>query len=76
MYAGLAYEYEFKGDAKASYQGMGTPSPSIKGGSGLLELGYRMNPGAKSRMTLDFGLDLWTGKKKGVGGIFNAIWKL
>lgn len=76
MYAGLAYEYEFKGDATATYQGMGTPSPSVKGGSGLLELGYRVKPGVKSPMTLDFGLNLWTGKKKGIGGVLNAIWKL
>lgn len=75
MYAGLAYEYEFKGSATATYLGMNTPSPSIKGGSGLLELGYRMKPGAKSPMTLDFGLNLWTGKRRGIGGVLSASWK-
>ena len=74
MYAGLAYEYEFKGDATASYQGMSTPSPSIKGSSGLLELGYRMKPGAKSPITLDFGLNLWAGKKRGIVGLLNVSW--
>ena len=74
MYAGLAYEYEFKGDATASYQGMSTPSPSIKGSSGLLELGYRMKPGVKSPITLDFGLNLWTGKKKGIVGLLDVSW--
>ena len=76
MYAGLAYEYEFKGNASATYQGMSTPSPSIKGGSGLLELGYTVKPGAKSPMTLDFGLNLWTGKRRGIGGVLSANWKL
>jgi hypothetical protein len=76
LYAGLAYEYEFKGDARATYQGMSTPSPSVKGGSGLLELGYTMKPGAKSPMTLDFGLNLWTGKRRGIGGVLSASWKL
>ena len=75
MYAGLAYEYEFKGNATATYLDMNTPSPSIKGGSGLLELGYRMKPGAKSPMTLDFGLNLWTGKRRGIGGVLSASWK-
>ena len=74
MYAGLAYEYEFKGDATASYQGMSTPSPSIKGSSGLLELGYRMKPGTKSPITLDFGLNLWAGKKRGIVGLLNVSW--
>lgn len=76
LYAGLAYEYEFKGDARATYQGMSTPSPSVKGGSGLLELGYTMKPGVKSPMTLDFGLNLWTGKRRGIGGVLSASWKL
>lgn len=74
MYAGLAYEYEFKGDATASYQGMSTPSPSIKGSSGLLELGYKMKPGANSPITLDFGLNLWAGKKRGIVGLLNVSW--
>jgi ATP-dependent DNA helicase RecG len=60
----------------ATYQDLSTPSPSIKGGSGLLELGYRMKPGAKSPMTLDFGLNLWTGKRRGIGGALSANWKL
>lgn len=76
IYAGLAYEYEFKGDATASYQGMSTPSPSVKGGSGLLELGYTIKSGAKSPVTLDFGLNLWTGKKEGIGGTFSVSWAL
>lgn len=39
-YAGLAYEYEFDGEAKATVKGLSTPAPSIKGSSGMLELGY------------------------------------
>lgn len=76
VYAGLAYEYEFKGDATASYQGMSTPSPSVKGGSGLLELGYTIKSDVNSPVTLDFGLNLWTGKKEGVGGTFSVSWAL
>ena len=39
-YVGLAYEYEFDGEAKATVKGLSTPAPSIKGSSGMLELGY------------------------------------
>ncbi|MEX5286095.1 autotransporter outer membrane beta-barrel domain-containing protein, partial [Selenomonas sputigena] len=44
FYAGLAWEYEFDGDATATYQGYATPSPSLKGSSGMLEIGYRFAP--------------------------------
>lgn len=43
-YAGLAYEYEFDGESKATVLGFSTPSPSIKDSSGLLELGYICSP--------------------------------
>ena len=34
-YVGLAYEYEFDGEARATVKGFSTPAPSIKGSSGL-----------------------------------------
>jgi len=36
----LAYEYEFGGEAKTTVKGLSTPALSIKGSSGMLELGY------------------------------------
>ena len=55
FYAGLAWEYEFGGDAAATYEGYETPSPSLKGGSGMLELGYRFTPKEGS---VSYGLSL------------------
>ena len=40
LIAGLAYEYEFGGEAKTTVKGLSTPALSIKGSSGMLELGY------------------------------------
>lgn len=46
IYAGLAYEYEFDGEGAASYQGLATDSPALRGGSTMVELGYRFIPPA------------------------------
>lgn len=76
IYAGLAYQYEFNGDARAHYKGMSTASPSIKGGSGLLELGWQVKPSAHSPLTLDLGLTGWVGRQEGVTFQAGAQWKL
>ena len=74
LYAGLAWEYEFDGDARATYDGDSTPSPSLKGGSALLELGYRFAPKADSRVSYDLNLNGWQGKRQGVTGGVSVKW--
>ena len=74
FYAGLAWEYEFGGDARATCDGDSTPSPSLKGGSGLLELGYRFAPKADSRVSYDLNLSGWQGKRQGVTGGISVKW--
>ena len=73
LYAGLAWEYEFDGAAHASYQGDRTPSPSLKGGSALLELGYRFAP-KSSRVSYDLHLNGWQGKREGITGGVSVKW--
>jgi len=73
FYAGLAWEYEFDGDARATSQGDSAPSPSLKGGSALLELGYRFAPQG-SRLSYDLNLNGWQGKRKGVTGGVSVKW--
>src|SRR5574344_2174146 len=68
MYAGIAYQYEFNGDARASYKGFGLASPSLKGSSGMLELGYRVKPSEDLPLTIDFNVTGWTGVQRGVTG--------
>ena len=74
IYAGLAWEYEFDGDARATYQGDSTPSPSLKGGSALLELGYRFAPKADSLVSYDLNLTGWQGKRQGITGGLSVKW--
>ncbi|WP_106626091.1 autotransporter outer membrane beta-barrel domain-containing protein [Selenomonas massiliensis] len=74
LYAGLAWEYEFGGDARATYDGDSAPSPSLRGGSGLLELGYRFAPKADSRISYDLNLSGWQGKRQGVTGGISVKW--
>lgn len=73
VYAGLAYEYEFDGGATATYQGYATPSPSIGGGMGILELGYRFAPKSGS---VSYGVNLMgmQGKRDGIAGSVQVNW--
>ena len=74
FYAGLAWEYEFDGDARATSQGDSAPSPSLKGSSALLELGYRFAPKADSRVSYDLNLTGWQGKRQGITGGLSVKW--
>ena len=74
FYAGLAWEYEFSGSAHASYQGYDTPSPSLKGSSGMLELGYRFMP-TDGKIHYDLRFTGWQGKRRGLSGDLSVKWQ-
>jgi len=73
-YAGLAYEYEFLGDANATVKGLSTLTPSLGGAIGLVETGYTYGT-ANDSFGAGINLEGWFGKKRGaiVGG--SAHWK-
>ncbi|TYZ20352.1 autotransporter domain-containing protein [Selenomonas ruminis] len=73
LYGGLAYQHEFDSEARATYNGNATPAPSVKGGSGMAELGWQVK--ASGPLTLDFGLIGWVGKQRGLTGQIGALWK-
>lgn len=73
FYTGLAYEYEFGSEAGASYQGYSTPSPSLKGSTGILELGYRFTP-KESHVSYGVNLMGMTGKRRGITGGVQITW--
>ena len=73
LYAGLAWEYEFDGKAGATMDGEAAPSPSLKGASTMLELGYRFMP-ENSRVSYDLHLNGWQGKRKGISGGVAVTW--
>src|SRR5699024_9981947 len=41
IYAGGAWEHEFNGKARASVYGLSTTTPSLRGDSGIFELGFK-----------------------------------
>ena len=73
LYAGLAYEHEFGGDATATYQGYSTPSPSLGGGTSILELGYRFAP-KDGRVSYGVNLMGMTGQREGIAGGAQVTW--
>ena len=73
LYGGLAWQYEFNGEARATYNGGATPSPTVKGSSGLIELGWQVKPG-KGPMAIDFGVTGWVGKQRGITANLQANW--
>lgn len=73
LYAGLVWQYEFSGKAKATVDGDAAPAPSLKGNSGMLELGWKVE--ASKNMAIDLNMSGWTGKQRGVMGGVNMQWK-
>ena len=73
LYGGLAWQYEFGGEARAHFNGNGVPSPSVKGNSGMLELGWQVKPG-DGPLTLDLGVTGWAGKQRGGSVQLGATW--
>lgn len=64
-YAGIAWDYEFAGKAKAWHGDYSTPSSSLKGSSAFLELGWQTKVTEEDPWGLDLRVRGWTGKKKG-----------
>ena len=73
FYAGLAWEYEFGGEATATYQACSAPSPSLKGSSGTLELGYRFAPKGQP-LTYDLRVTGGQGIRRGFIGGAHINW--
>ncbi|WP_147400747.1 autotransporter [Bordetella avium] len=68
-YVGLAAEREFKGDSSGSSSGLDIAQPSLKGNTGIVEVGASMKPWAsKQALSLDMGLQGYVGKREGASG--------
>ncbi len=73
-YFGAYCEHEFSGDARASVAGYSTGTPSLKGNSGIFEIGWLHQP-LKSNYTLDLGIVAACGKQRGIVGKAGMMWK-
>lgn len=64
-YYGLAYEYEFNGDAKMRAAGLEAPKQSLKGSSYMAEAGVNYKPSPQSPWSLDLNLRGYAGEREG-----------
>ena len=69
-YYGLAYEYEFNGDADMTAQGIKAPTQSLQGSSVMAEIGFNYQPTPTSPWNFDLNLRGYAGERQ--GGSFNV----
>lgn len=65
---GVAWEREFKGEAKAKVNVYDIKAPSLKGNTGLFEFGLKYKPISKSDWDLNFAVTGYVGARRGVDG--------
>lgn len=69
-YYGLAYEYEFNGDADMTAQGLKAPTQSLQGSSVMAEVGFNYQPTLTSPWSFDLNMRGYAGERQ--GGSFNV----
>ena len=69
-YYGLAYEYEFNGDADMRAQNLKAPTQSLQGSSVMAEVGFNYQPTPDSPWSFDLNMRGYTGERQ--GGSFNV----
>ena len=73
IYTGLAWQYEFSSDNTCTIDGATAPSPSMRGHTGYLELGFKSAPNDK----FEYGVGITgnVGKSRGIGANVMLQWK-
>ena len=69
-YYGLAYEYEFNGDAYMTAQGLRADTQFIQGSSVMAEVGFNYQPTPDSPWSFDLNMRGYAGERQ--GGSFNV----
>ena len=69
-YYGLAYEYEFNGDADMTAQGLRADTQSLQGSSVMAEVGFNYQPTPDSPWSFDLNMRGYVGERQ--GGSFNV----
>lgn len=73
-YYGLAYEYEFNGDANMKAQNMSAPEQSLKGSSCMAEIGMNYKPSSESPWSFDLSMRGYAGQRDGFSGNVQATY--
>ena len=68
VYAGAAWMHEFNGDAHSVIGGFTSPSPSLEGDSGMVEIGTTFAPCRSESILLNLNVQGWTGVQRGISG--------
>ena len=71
-YWGAAWEHEFAGTAKATTYGYAIDSPSLRGSTGIGELGVSLK--SQRALALDLGVQGYIGKREGIAGSAQVRW--
>jgi outer membrane autotransporter protein len=71
-YVGAAWEHEFDGRAKAATNGFDIAAPSLRGDTGIGELGLTLKPSKDLPLSFDLGVQGYAGKREGVTGSLQA----
>ena len=74
-YIGAAWEHEFDGKARARTNGFDIDAPNLRGNTGIGELGLSLTPSADLPLTIDLGVQGYTGKHEGVTGSLMVKWE-
>ena len=64
-YYGLAYEYEFNGDADMRAQNLKAPTQSLQGSSYMAEVGFNYQPAPDSPWSFDLNMRGYAGEREG-----------
>ncbi|MCZ4052595.1 autotransporter domain-containing protein [Oxalobacter sp. OxGP1] len=67
-YIGVAWEHEFSGSARGSVYGYSLDDNSLKGDTGVAEIGVTFSPTADSAWKIDANLQGYAGQREGVAG--------
>ena len=67
-YIGIAWEHEFSGTARGSVYGYSLDDNSLKGDTGVAEIGVTFSPTADSAWKIDANIQGYAGQREGVAG--------
>ena len=74
-YLGAAWEHEFDGKARAATNGYDIDAPNLRGDTGIGEVGLSLTPSVDLPLTVDLGVQGYTGKREGVTGSVQVKWE-
>lgn len=74
-YVGAAWEHEFDGKARATTNGFDIDAPTLRGDTGIGELGLSLTPSVDLPLTVDLGVQGHVGQRQGVTGSLQVKWE-